>query len=46
MNEKNPLYLLINKTHYYMMKTTKDIKIEELDIEILKILSQDGRKNK
>ena len=46
MNEKNPLYLLINKTHYYLMKTTKDIKIEELDIEILKILSQDGRKNK
>ena len=29
-----------------MMKTTKDTKIEELDIEILKILSQDGRKNK
>ena len=28
------------------MKTTKDTKIEELDIEILKILSQDGRKNK
>ncbi len=28
------------------MKTTKDIKIEELDIKILKILSQDGRKNK
>ena len=28
------------------MKTTKDFKIEELDIEILKILSQDGRKNK
>ena len=28
------------------MKTTKDIKIEDLDIDILKILSQDGRKNK
>ncbi len=28
------------------MKTTNDIKIEELDIKILKILSQDGRKNK
>ncbi|MHA2283358.1 MAG: Lrp/AsnC family transcriptional regulator [Promethearchaeota archaeon] len=28
------------------MKNTKDIKIEELDIEILKILSYDGRKNK
>jgi DNA-binding Lrp family transcriptional regulator len=28
------------------MINTKNIKIEELDIEILKILSQDGRKNK
>jgi len=28
------------------MNTTDDLKIEELDIDILKILSQDGRKNK